>query len=49
LVAAIEAIDRCEAVNDLYPNITHFVIASDSQYLVKGITEWIYKWLIMAG
>jgi ribonuclease HI len=45
LAAALRAIDQCEAVNDRYPNITQFVIASDSQYLVRGITDWIYKWI----
>jgi ribonuclease HI len=45
LWAAIAAISQCHAVNDRYPSITHFVIASDSQYLVRGITDWIYKWI----
>jgi ribonuclease HI len=45
LAAALRAIHQCEAVNDRYPSITHFVIASDSQYLVRGITDWIYKWV----
>ena len=45
LAAAIQAIEQCEEVNRQYPSITRFVIASDSQYLVTGITNWIYKWI----
>ena len=47
LTAAIEAIDQllylC-AKNDLKTDDVKFRLYSDSQYVVKGINEWMYNW-----
>jgi ribonuclease HI len=42
LKAVIMALDR---IKSLSPSVTALRIFTDSQYVKKGITEWIHKWI----
>lgn len=44
LTAAIEAVKRIAQCHRQYPSIGTYVVISDSQYVVSGITNWIEKW-----
>jgi len=41
LTAVIESLLALKTMNDVPPQVT---IYTDSQYVQKGITEWIHKW-----
>jgi ribonuclease HI len=41
----MDIISACKAIEDLYTPQRRLLILSDSEYLVKGITEWVHLWL----
>jgi ribonuclease HI len=44
LHAAITAIEGIHYCHIRYPDIATYVVVSDSEYVVQGITNWRYKW-----
>ena len=43
--AAIEALDLAQGVTDDNPSIMNIVLMTDSSYLVKSMTEYVWKWV----
>ena len=44
LTAAIRALALIKALNGQHRNMRHFVIVSDSEYVVNGISDYIERW-----